>query len=45
MLQQPNWPEGHGDNVDKLVTDLESRDDLQLVKMAWSTGILIATKK
>lgn len=45
MTPQPNWPEGHGDNVDKLVTDLESRDDLQLVKMAWSTGILIATKK
>ena len=45
MLPQPNWPAGHGDNVDNLVTELESRDDLQLVKMAWSTGILIATKK
>lgn len=45
MLPQPNWPAGHADNVDALVTDLESRDDLQLVKMAWSTGILIATKR
>ncbi len=45
MLPQPNWPEGHSDNVDKLVADLESRADLQIVKMAWSTGILIATKK
>lgn len=45
MLPQPNWPERHGDNVDKLVADLESRADLQIVKMAWSTGILIATKK
>ena len=45
MLPQPNWPEGHGDNVDKLVADLENRDDLQVVRMAWSTGILIATKK
>lgn len=45
MLPQPNWPEGHGDNVEKLVSDLESREDLQLVKMAWSTGILIATKR
>jgi predicted O-methyltransferase YrrM len=45
MLPQPNWPAGHGDNVDKLVADLESRDDLHIVKMAWSTGILIATKK
>lgn len=45
MLPQPNWPDGHGDNVDKLVADLETRADLQIVKMAWSTGILIATKK
>lgn len=45
MLPQPNWPEGHGDNVDRLVADLESREDIQIVKMAWSTGILIATKK
>ena len=45
MMPQPNWPEGHGDNVDRLVADLESREDLQIVKMAWSTGILIATKK
>jgi predicted O-methyltransferase YrrM len=45
MLPQPNWPAGHGDNVIKLVADLESRNELQIVKMAWSTGILIATKK
>lgn len=45
MMPQPNWPAGHEDNVTKLVAELESRTDLQLVKMAWSTGILIATKK
>jgi predicted O-methyltransferase YrrM len=45
MLPQPNWPVGHGDNVDKLVADLESRTDLHIIKLAWSTGILIATKK
>lgn len=45
MLPQPNWPDGHGDNVNKLVADLENRANLQLVKMAWSTGILIATKR
>lgn len=45
MLAQPNWPAGHEDNVTKLVDELESRTDLHLVKMAWSTGILIATKK
>ena len=45
MLPQPNWPPGHSDKVDRLVADLESRDDIQTVKMAWSTGTLIATKK
>lgn len=45
MLPQPNWPAGHGDTVNKLVADLERRNELQIVKMAWSTGILIATKK
>ncbi|CCH02926.1 O-methyltransferase family protein [Fibrella aestuarina BUZ 2] len=45
MLPQPNWPDGHGDNVDRLVADLESRSDLSLVRLAWSTGILIAVKK
>jgi len=45
MLPQPNWPAGHGDNVTALVADLEKRTDLQLVKLAWSTGILIATKR
>ncbi len=45
MRAQPNWPAGHGDNVDKLVAELETRTDLNLIKMAWSTGILIATKK
>lgn len=45
MLPQTNWPAGHGDNVDRLVADLESRDELHVVRMTWSTGILIATKK
>ncbi|MBO0932764.1 O-methyltransferase [Fibrella aquatilis] len=45
MLPQPNWPDGHGDNVDRLVADLESRDDLHVARLAWSTGILLATKK
>ncbi len=45
MMAQPNWPAGHEDNVTKLVAELESRTDIHLVKMGWSTGILIATKK
>ncbi len=45
MLPQPNWPDGHGENVDKLVAELANRNDLNIVRMTWSTGILIATKK
>lgn len=45
MLPQSNWPAGHSDNVSALVAELEKRTDLQLVKLAWSTGILIATKR
>lgn len=45
MLPQPNWPDGHAEKVDQLVAQLETRDDLQLVKIVWSTGIVIATKK
>ena len=45
MTPQPNWPEGHEDNVDMLVTYLESRADLILTKMDWSTGVILATKQ
>ncbi len=45
MQPQPNWPEGHQENVDKLVDYLEKRDDFNLTKMNWSTGIIIMTKK
>jgi len=45
MITQPNWPEGHQLNVDKLIEYLENREDLNMTKMKWSTGIIIATKK
>lgn len=44
MMHQPNWPDGHEDNVDKLVNYLSSRQDLRLTKMEWSTGLIILTK-
>ena len=44
MIHQPNWPEGHEDNVDKLVNYLSSRQDVRLTKMNWSTGLIIITK-
>jgi len=45
MIQQPNWPDGHEDNVSKLVAYLESRKDFQITKMNWSTGLILAVKK
>ena len=45
MLAQPNWPDGHQENVDKLIEYLEQRKDFNLTKMNWLTGIIIATKK
>lgn len=44
MTEQPNWPEGHQENVEKLIAYLESRADLTLTKMNWSTGVILATK-
>ena len=44
MTAQPNWPEGHEDNVERLVAYLEERDDVTLTKLNWSTGLIIAVK-
>lgn len=45
MLAQPNWPEGHQENVNKLIEYLENRKDFNLTKLNWSTGLVIATRK
>lgn len=44
MLPQPNWPEGHQENVDKLISYIETRTDLNYTKLNWSTGLVIVTK-
>ncbi|RIV22153.1 methyltransferase domain-containing protein [Fibrisoma montanum] len=45
MLPQPNWPDGHDAKAQQLVAHLEDREDIVLTKLAWSTGLIIATKK
>jgi predicted O-methyltransferase YrrM len=45
MLPQPNWPEGHSDKADRLVDTLEANETLNLTKLNWSSGIIIAAKK
>ena len=44
MLPQSNWPDGHGESVIALCDTLDSRPDLQITKLNWSTGLIIATK-
>lgn len=44
MLPQENWPEGHAEKASALSLYLETRDDLLVTKMSWSTGVIICTK-
>lgn len=44
MLPQSNWPDGHGENVERLLVELDSRMDCHLVRLMWGTGIVIATR-
>jgi predicted O-methyltransferase YrrM len=44
LLPQANWPEHHARRVPALLRQLEERPDLYVVKMAWASGVAIATK-
>jgi predicted O-methyltransferase YrrM len=44
MLPQPNWPAGHSEKVERLIEELEKRNDITLTKLNWSTGIIIVSK-
>jgi predicted O-methyltransferase YrrM len=44
MLPQPNWPADHAPKVAALVAALETRRDLRIAKLNWSTGVIVATR-
>jgi hypothetical protein len=44
MAPQTNWPEGHAQRAEELISILENREDIVITKLNWSTGIIIATK-
>ncbi|GAB2984965.1 hypothetical protein GCM10027049_24060 [Mucilaginibacter puniceus] len=44
LLPQPNWPEGHQQNVDRLVNDLQNRTDFVYTPFNWSTGLMLFTR-
>lgn len=45
MLPQPNWPDGHAEKAEKFIEKLEALPFLNLTKLNWSTGIIIAARK
>lgn len=45
MNPQPNWPDGHHAKAEALLTYLNSRSDLALTRLNWSTGIVVAVKQ
>lgn len=44
MLPQPAWPKDHPPKVAALIDELDARRDLRVVKLDWSTGVIIATR-
>ncbi|MHA8101213.1 O-methyltransferase [Aquirufa nivalisilvae] len=44
MIEQANWPVGHSEKASKLIQELENRKDLNVTKLVWSTGLMIAVK-
>ncbi|WP_457562537.1 O-methyltransferase [Caminibacter pacificus] len=45
MLPQSNWPEGHEKKVEKLIDYLHNREDLEIVNLDWSSGVIVCVKK
>lgn len=44
MNPQPNWPNGHAVQAERLIGELEMRADLVVCRLDWSTGVLICTR-
>jgi len=44
LLPQPNWPDGHNENVDRLLNYLINRKDFVYTTFDWSTGLMLFTK-
>lgn len=44
LLPQSNWPEGHDMKVDRIVADLGARPGFTLVKLGWSSGLMMLVR-
>jgi predicted O-methyltransferase YrrM len=45
LLPQPSWPGGHAPRIPAFLNLLDRRADLHVTRLAWSTGLAIATKR
>lgn len=45
ILPSPKWEEGHLERATNLVIALEQRPDLQITKLHWDVGVVIAAKR
>jgi len=45
LLPSPKWAEGQLERATNLVIALEQRPDLQVMKLHWDVGVVIATKR
>ncbi|MDA0193799.1 MAG: class I SAM-dependent methyltransferase [Bacteroidetes bacterium] len=45
LAPQDNWPVGHIEKVESLIEELEGIESLQLTRINWSTGLILASKK
>jgi predicted O-methyltransferase YrrM len=45
MLPQATWPDGHAPRVAALLEILDARADFAITRMAWASGLVIATRR
>jgi len=45
MIEQDSWPDGHSEKAEKLIVELEAKENFAMVKLNWSSGIIIMTKQ
>jgi len=45
MQAQDNWPDGHAKKAENLVKYLETHEAFSVSKIAWSTGVVICSRK
>jgi hypothetical protein len=44
MLPQANWPEGHQQNVDRLLERLHGLPGWRVISLNWDTGFVLAAR-